>query len=205
MLGAVATTKPSNVRNLARENFRVAKSRETRTIPIRLPIAIVRQKHTLPACENVIDLYSHVTRVTHVGGGGGGGGIRAGARAKNESHCIDGAIIASEAATTQWRMTGWLKGGRWYEEGYREREEKDGERETLPVRRVNRANAGKREKETCHSARGAAVTQNFAAIYSLKICTGDFHHPRKDVPASNLEPSENPSTRGIWDYTSIVD
>jgi len=28
-----------------------------------------------------------------------------------------------------------------------------------------------------------------------KICTGDFQHPRKDVPTSNLERGEYPSSR----------
>jgi len=28
-----------------------------------------------------------------------------------------------------------------------------------------------------------------------KICTGDFHHPQKDVPISNLERREYPSSR----------
>jgi len=43
-----------------------------------------------------------------------------------------------------------------------------------------------------------------------KICTGDFHHPQKDVPTSNLKRPEDPSSRerevfGIWLYISIVD
>jgi len=28
-----------------------------------------------------------------------------------------------------------------------------------------------------------------------KICTGDFHHPQKDVPTSNLEWPEDPLSR----------
>jgi len=28
-----------------------------------------------------------------------------------------------------------------------------------------------------------------------KICTGDFHHPQKDVPTSNLERPEDPASR----------
>jgi len=28
-----------------------------------------------------------------------------------------------------------------------------------------------------------------------KICTGDLHHPQKDVPTSNLERREDPSSR----------
>jgi len=28
-----------------------------------------------------------------------------------------------------------------------------------------------------------------------KICTGDFHHPQKDVSTSNLEQHEDPSSR----------
>jgi len=28
-----------------------------------------------------------------------------------------------------------------------------------------------------------------------KICTGDIHHPKKDVPTNNLERPENPSSQ----------